>query len=477
MRKIWKKLTAVCLAGMFLAGGTLSQVQPVQGAIQAWSKYNGRYYNSTGQVVPNVVAKGMDVSVWQGMINWDQVRIGGQIEFAFVRVAHGGGMDLYYQRNLAEANRVGIPVGVYFYSTAKNVTQSERDAQTIINAIRNYKITYPVVIDIEDKVQEDLTNARRTKIVQAFADKVRAAGYQPMIYCNTYWAKNYINMSGLQGVDAWIAEWVPNADASVPRDIWQVSDKGKVSGISGAVDLDFAFKKYANGISGPKWVKVDGRYKYQLSSGEFVTNGFYTINGKTYYFDSSGFRAAGGLKKIGGKTYYFGTAGGMKTGMKTINGSKYYFNEKGVMAQNKWVKYKKKKYYATASGKFKKGWLTLGGNKYYMDSSYVMQTGWTQIKKIWYYFDNSTGAMLRRQWIDVNGARYFVKKNGQRKTGWLTWEGNRYYLKKDGVMRIGWLKYKGKYYYLNENGIMLRNITVNIDGKDYRFNNKGVWKK
>ena len=85
--------------------------------------------------------------------------------------------------------------------------------------------------------------------------------------------------------------------------------------------------------------------------------------------------------------------------------------------------------------------------------------------------------MVRSQWVDVNGSRYFVKKNGQMKTGWLTWEGNRYYLKSDGVMRIGWLKYKGKYYYFNESGIMLRNTTADIDGKAYRFNARGVWKK
>lgn len=477
MGKFLKKLTAACLAGMFLAGGVLSPAQPAQAAVTAWSKYNGSYYNSSGQVVPNVVAKGMDVSFWQGMIDWEKVKASGQIEFAFVRVAHGSGMDLYYNRNLSEANRLEIPVGVYFYSTAKTVAQATIDAQTTVNAIRNYKITYPVVIDIEDNSQLSLTKARRTNMVQAFANVVKEAGYQPMIYCNTYWAKNYINMSGLQGVDAWIAEWTANYTTSIARDIWQVTDKGKVDGISGNVDLDFAFKQYGSAVNVGKWVKVDGKYKYQLGDGEFAVNEFRTINGKTYYFDSSGYRAEGGLQDIGGNTYYFGDAGVLKTGFRTIDGSKYYFGLNGAMAKNTWLKDNKKKYYAGADGKLKTGWLTLEGNRYYLDKTGVLQTGWIKIQKIWYYFDSSTGAMLRWQWVDVNGSRYFVKKNGQRKTGWLDWEGNRYYLKQDGVMRVGWLKYKGKYYYFNETGAMLRNTTVTIDGKTYRFNAKGVWKK
>lgn len=477
MKKLWKRLTAVCLAGMFLTGGVLSEVQPAQAAVTAWSKYNGKYYNSSGKVVPNVVAKGMDVSYWQGLIDWEKVKASGQIEFAFVRVAHGNGMDTYYERNLAEANRVGIPVGVYFYSYAKTVTQAAKDAQTTINAIKQYKITYPVVIDIEDNSQLSLSNNRRTQIVQTFADAVRAAGYQPMVYCNSYWAKYYINMSGLQGVDSWIAEWSDNYTSSISRDIWQVTDKGKVSGINGNVDLDFAFKQYGAPVITAGWVKADGKYKYRLSDGNFVTNEFRTINGKTYYFDSSGYRASDGFRTINGKTYYFGSAGVMKTGLRNINGAKYYFNKNGVMAQNKWVKVNKKRYFARPNGKMKTGWLTWEENRYYLNKSGVMQTGWVKIKKIYYYFDRNTGAMVRSQWVDVNGSRYFVKKTGQMKTGWLTWEGNRYYLKSDGVMRIGWLKYKGKYYYFNESGIMLRNTTVDIDGKSYRFNARGVWKK
>ena len=286
MGKFFKKLTATCLAGVLLTAGILTPVQPAQAAAKAWEKKNGKYYNSAGAAVPGVVAKGMDVSVWQGLIDWNKVKASGQIEFAFVRVAHGSGMDLYRDRNLSEANRVGIPVGVYFYSTAQTTAQAKKDAATTINAIKKYEITYPVVIDIEDNSQLSLTTTRRTKIVQTFADEVRAAGYQPMIYCNTNWAKQYINMSGLQGVDAWIAEWSANYTKSIPRDVWQVSDKGSVSGISGDVDLDFAFKQYGSGSTTAQevWEKTSEGYQYKLSSGKYVKDQFKTIDGKVYYF-------------------------------------------------------------------------------------------------------------------------------------------------------------------------------------------------
>lgn len=495
MGRILRRVTAAALAAILSVGGILSSVQPAQAAVKAWEKRNGKYYNSAGKVVPNVVAKGMDVSVWQGNIDWDKVAASGQIEFAMIRVAHGGGMDDNYKRNLREANRVGIPVGVYFYSLAKTEAQSRKDAKVTINAIKGYKIDYPVVIDIEDASQHSLTTARRTKIVQVFADEVRAAGYKPMIYCNTYWAKYYINMSGLKGVDAWIAEWAPNPTASVARDIWQVTDQGKVSGINGYVDLDYAYKKYANNPA-PKtgWEKSTKGYRYKLATGAYVKNKFKKIDGKTYYFDSEGYRAAD-FKTVDGKTYYFGKNGVMRTGMKSINGAKYYFESNGAMVKGAWKKPKKNWYYFTKSGKAKTGWLTLKGVKYYLSSAGVMQKGWQKIGGKWYYF-NSSGAMVKQNWVQSKGIWYFMKKNGQMqtaswlqwkgdwyylkkdgqmKTGWLTFKGKRYYLKTNGVMRIGWLQYKNKFYYFDSSGAMVRNTTRVIDGKSYKFKKNGVW--
>lgn len=477
MKRSYKKMTAACLAAVLSLAGILSPAQTAQAAVKAWEKVGDKYYNSAGRAVSGVVAKGMDVSEWQSLINWDRVAANGQIEFAFIRVAHASGMDKWYERNLQGANRVGIPIGVYFYSKAKTVTQAKKDAKTTINAIKGYKITYPVVIDIEDESQLSLTTARRTKIVQAFADEVRAAGYQPMVYCNTYWAKQYLNMAGLQGVDAWIAEWTATQTPGISRDIWQVTDRGRVEGIGGAVDLDFAFKRYGS-TSAVKagWVKSNKGYRYRLSTGKYVMNRFKTINGKRYYFDSAGYRAVG-FKTIGGKSYYFSKYGVVQTGWKNINGARYYFDAKGVMAKDRWQAKGSTWYYLGKNGKAKTGWLTVKGKRYYLNSSGVMQTGWKQLNGIWYYFKDS-GAMAQKEWVYWKNTWYFLKANGQMKTGWLNWKGNRYYLRTNGAMKKEeWLQYLGKHYYFDSSGAMLRNTTRTIDGRTYTFNAKGAYVK
>lgn len=474
MKRSYKKITVVCLAAFLSLAGILSLAQPVQAAVKAWEKKGDKYYNSAGKVVPGVVAKGMDVSEWQSLINWDRVAANGQIEFAFIRVAHGSGMDKWYERNLQGANRVGIPIGVYFYSEAKTVTQAKKDAKATLNAIKGYKITYPVVIDIEDESQLSLTTARRTKIVQAFADEVRAAGYQPMVYCNTYWVKQYLNMAGLQGVDAWIAEWTAYQTPGISRDIWQVTDRGRVEGIGGAVDLDFAFKRYGSKPAVKAgWVKSSKGYRYRLSTGKYVTDKFKTINGKKYYFDSAGYRAVG-FKTIGGKSYYFNANGVMKTGWKNINGARYYFDAKGVMAKDRWQAKGKIWYYLGKNGKAKTGWLTVKGKRYYLNSSGVMQTEWKKLNNVWYYF-KASGAMAQKEWVHWKNDWYFLKANGQMKTGWLNWKGIRYYLKTNGAMKTGWLQYLNKWYYFDSSGAMLRNTTRTIDGRTYRFNAKGQY--
>lgn len=478
MKKTIKKLAAAALSGVMLAAGLLWPAQPSKAAITAWSKSNGKFYNSAGKAIDGAVAKGMDVSVWQGYIDWDKVEASGQIDFAFVRVGHSDIVDAYYKRNLSEANRVGIPVGVYFYSTAKTVAQAQADAKTTINAIKSYKITYPVVIDIEDNSQLSLTTALRTKIVQAFADQVRASGYKPMIYCNTNWAKSYINMNQLTDVDSWIAEWAADYTKSIPRDVWQATDQGSVSGITGNVDLDFAFTTYGSSSSTSKegWVKSSKGYRYRLSTGKYVKSQFKTINGKIYYFDSSGYRVTGKYT-IDGNTYYFKKGGAMGTGWKTINGAKYYFDKTtGIMAKAKWLELKNKWYYFAKGGKMKTGWITLKGKKYYLDSSGVMQTGWQKLDNSWYYFKNS-GVMAKNEWLKWQDSWYFLNEDGTMKTGWLDWKGNRYYLKTDGTMRVGWLKYKGKYYYFDSSGSMVRSTTIKIGSKSYTFNSNGVWVK
>ena len=260
MGRMLRKMTTACLAVALLAAGIISLAQPAQAATaKAWEKKDGKFYDSAGKEVEGVVAKGMDVSEWQSLINWDRVKESGQIDFAFIRVAHGNGMDKWYDRNLREANRVGIPVGVYFYSLAKTATQAKKDAATTINAIKEYKITYPVAYNCEDFLSSDsrqygLDRQTRTALACAFLDEIASAGYTPMFYA----AKGELEGSAQCDTQTlaskykiWVAQYpalaYPETEASDytgTHAMWQYTSQGTVAGISKKTDVNIAYFGY-----------------------------------------------------------------------------------------------------------------------------------------------------------------------------------------------------------------------------------------
>ena len=174
-----------------------------------WTKINGQwyYFNSNGYWIDNNSyesgsLKGIDVSQWQESIDWTAVKKDG-IQFAFIRVAHGSEhkLDTYYNQNMTNAIAAGIPVGVYYYSTATTENQSLNDAQFVIDQLQGYKISYPIVLDLEDSSQKNLSKSQLGRIAKTFFDEIRRAGYEPMLYCNEDWYKNYIDTSYLSGID------------------------------------------------------------------------------------------------------------------------------------------------------------------------------------------------------------------------------------------------------------------------------------
>lgn len=202
---------------------------------------------------------GIDVSYWQGTIDWNKVAASG-IKFAMVRVQHGKDMDTRYKINLKEADRVGISTGAYVYSTATNVDEAKAEAYSMVNALKGYNITYPVAYDLEsERYQGNLSNRTRTDMVLAFKKIIEANGYKFVLYVNKNWLENKLNYNELKGVDIWFARYRdynlnfdnPNdkGDSKIkfPSDMvtmWQYTSEGKVSGISGNVDLDVSYKTY-----------------------------------------------------------------------------------------------------------------------------------------------------------------------------------------------------------------------------------------
>lgn len=193
--------------------------------------------------------KGIDVSYAQGAINWEKVKAAG-IDFAFIRASRGAvgtkpmAVDSTFEYNIAEASKNGIKVGVYHYLYAKTSSEAKKEAKFFLKTIAPYKITYPVVLDIEEEYQANLGKKKVTAIVKAFLDEISAAGYYAMIYSNKNWLTEKLDMEKLSDYDVWLAQWntVPTYEGDFG--IWQYSCKGIVSGIDGYVDLNLSYKNY-----------------------------------------------------------------------------------------------------------------------------------------------------------------------------------------------------------------------------------------
>lgn len=209
------------------------------------------YYSENGEVISTT---GIDVSEFQGEIDWEQVKQAG-IDFAFIRVGYrtyGDGevrYDSAFRQNLEGAIEAGIKVGVYFYSQATSADEAIEEADAVIDALADYDITYPVVYDWE-LVYHD--NARTDDVsVEALADccvsfceRVKDSGYTPMIYQNTGTATHKLDLPRIKDYDFWLAEYNDKPSYYYEFKIWQYSNTGRIPGIEGDVDLNICFRPY-----------------------------------------------------------------------------------------------------------------------------------------------------------------------------------------------------------------------------------------
>ena len=191
----------------------------------------------------------IDVSTWNGNIDWDKVYKSG-VRYAMIRSSFGvenpNQVDNKFVRNITNAQRAGVKCGIYHYSYARSATEAKKEADFCLKTIKNYKIDLPVAFDIEDSSQTHLGKDTLTSIVIAFCDRIKSAGYRPMLYCNPNWLCNYLHKDKLiNKYDIWLANWGVSAP-SYNCAIWQYSENGSVPGISGSVDMNWIFKDYTS---------------------------------------------------------------------------------------------------------------------------------------------------------------------------------------------------------------------------------------
>lgn len=196
------------------------------------------------------IRPGVDVSEWQGTIDWGKVADAG-VEFVFIRGAlrfTGSGKlatDPKFVKNIEGAQAAGLKVGVYIYSQAITVAEGIEEAEYLMDVVDGYDIDLPLVIDYEylgtsgRLYNADLSRREGTDICLAFCETVEAAGYDSMVYANASMLNDDLYRDELPRV--WLAHYITKTSYSGDYEYWQCSQSGSVSGIGGAVDLNFWF--------------------------------------------------------------------------------------------------------------------------------------------------------------------------------------------------------------------------------------------
>lgn len=205
------------------------------------------------QAVSGTASLGIDVSKWQGEIDWDKVKNDG-IDFVIIRCGYRGSVtgslveDPYFQQNIRGATAAGLQVGVYFFTQAVNEVEAVEEASMVVSLIRDYELTYPVFIDTEgaggDGRADSLSVERRTAVCEAFCTTVKNAGFEAGVYASRNWYNKNLETAFLEDFVIWLAEY-----RSVPLyqgyyQMWQYTSKGSVNGISGNVDMNISYMGY-----------------------------------------------------------------------------------------------------------------------------------------------------------------------------------------------------------------------------------------
>lgn len=214
----------------------------------------------------DAIARGIDVSEWQGEIDWEKVKADG-IDFAILRVGYSTFKDASFEYNASECERVGMPYGVYVYSYAKNAEQAKKEADAVIGFLDGHTLAYPVYIDIEDGSQSGLTPNDFTAIATAFCTRIQEAGYEPGVYSMLSWWNTFFTSPVFNSWSKWIAQIYSECEYSGSYRFWQYSWSGHVDGIPTDVDMNYEYEEVIVDFTSAETGRVldDGTYEIAVA--------------------------------------------------------------------------------------------------------------------------------------------------------------------------------------------------------------------
>ncbi len=225
------------------SGKKVTGEQVIQGA-----KYN---FASDGSLVTGSGTMGIDVSKWNGNIDWKAVKNSG-VSYVIIRCGYRGSSkgalieDPKFKTNIEGAIAAGLKVGVYFFTQAVDEVEAVEEASMVLSLVSKYKISYPIFLDVEpsggrgDKIDK----ATRTAVCKAFCKTIQDAGYTAGIYANKTWLTEKLDASALNAYKIWLAQYAAAPTYTGKYDLWQYKSTGRVSGISGDVDLNLSYLGY-----------------------------------------------------------------------------------------------------------------------------------------------------------------------------------------------------------------------------------------
>lgn len=192
-----------------------------------------------------MVKDGIDVSQYQGQIDWEKVK--NHIDFAILRCGYGqdipGQDDPTFKRNADECTRLGIPFGVYLYSYATDERAALSEARHVMRLVKDYKMEYPVYLDLEDPRVGRLTNEQIERNCRVWADELARNNYFPGFYASYYWWTAKLTGALFTRYTKWVARYAEELGAE-GFDMWQYTDKGFVEGINAPVDRNYAYRDF-----------------------------------------------------------------------------------------------------------------------------------------------------------------------------------------------------------------------------------------
>lgn len=460
------------------SSGSTSQSNP-----NAWKRSGNVYLMPDGSPINNVLRRGIDVSRWQGEVNWSQVAAD-DVSFVMLGTRSKGEIDPYFHKNIQGAANAGVQVGAYIYSLATTPQMAVEEANFVLNLIKDYPVSYPVAFDMEDDVQKVLSKEQLAEIANAFCSTISAAGYYPIIYANEYWLNNHLDMS-LMNYPVWVARYSVKPTYGSPV-MWQATSTGSVKGISGNVDIDFQFRDFSDVIPANTWRTIAGKTHYysnyvlQKDSWIHDGDGWYYMDGdglalknwqilgdERYYLDETSGKMQYGWQADGGTWYYLGSSGAAAKGWISDSGAMFFADRTNGAMRTGWLEDEGKTYFLKPSGKMATGWVRTDDKWYYMDGSGVLSKGWVNDNDKWFFFDQS--GVMQTGWVSDGGQRYYLGTEGARATGWNDVDGVRYYFDGEGRMTTGWQSLDNSWYYLNSDGSMATGLT-DVNGVKYYLN-------